>query len=60
MASATPGEPVQSMEGSVMLISEFLGLLRAFVGTKLTLQLVRDIWPELPVHESDFDPGDSE
>ncbi len=47
-------------EGSVVLIVELLSLLRAFIGINLTLQLVRDLWPELSINQLNFEPGDSE
>jgi hypothetical protein len=42
------------LEGPVILLAELLGLLVAFIGEKLTLQLVREIWPALPVGDLKF------
>ncbi len=39
------GEAVQA---NVILISQLLGLLTAFIGETLTLRLVHDVWPDLP------------
>jgi hypothetical protein len=36
----------QDGQGEVILIAQLLGLLRTFIGTALTLQLVRDVWPD--------------
>jgi hypothetical protein len=33
---------------SAVLVAQLLGLLAAFIGEKLTLQLVRETWPRLP------------
>ena len=41
-------------EGSVVLLAQLLGLLVAFVGEKLTLHLVREVWPKLPLNDLDF------
>ena len=34
-------------EGSVVLVSQLLGLLVAFIGENLALRLVREVWPKL-------------
>jgi hypothetical protein len=43
-------------KGSVVLVAQLLGLLVAFIGEKLTLHLVRDIWPKLSLNG--FEKGD--
>ena len=48
-------DPVLMAEGSVVLVSQLLGLLVAFVGEKLTLQMVREVWPTLSLNDLDFD-----
>lgn len=35
----------QAYEGEVILVSELLGLLHAFIGEALTLRLLQDAWP---------------
>ena len=50
--------PVHNEESNVVLITELLSLLLSFIGTSLTLQLVREIWPQLPIYESNFEPGE--
>jgi len=52
----------QAEEGGVMLIAHLIGLLVAFIGNKLTLHMVLDLWPDLPgsiselQKESEYDP----
>ena len=45
--SDAPTDPAAMAEGSIVLVSQLLALLAAFIGENLTLQLVRDTWPEL-------------
>ena len=45
--------------GSVELVAQLVGLLVAFIGEKLTLQLLLDIWPKLPRRDWDFIKRDS-
>jgi hypothetical protein len=42
-------------EGGVVLVAQLLGLLVAFVGERLTLKIVREVWPNLLNH---IDSGD--
>jgi hypothetical protein len=44
-------------EGRVVLLAQLLGLLVAFIGEKLMLQIVRDVWPELLLKDLDFNKG---
>ena len=46
-------------EGGIVLLARLLGLLTAFIGAHLTVQLVREIWPEFPSHDLDLESGDS-
>jgi hypothetical protein len=41
-------------EGGLTLISELLALLVAFIGERLTLQMMREVWPDLPLNDFDF------
>jgi hypothetical protein len=50
--------PEKIAEGSVVLLAQLLGLLVAFIGGSLTLRLVREIWPEIPLNNFDFSGGD--
>jgi hypothetical protein len=51
-------DPEEIAEGSVILLSQLLGLLVAFIGEDLTLRLVREIWPKVPLSDLDFSKGD--
>jgi hypothetical protein len=42
-------------EGGVVLLARLLGLLVDFIGLSLTLRLVGEVWPKLPL--DDLDPG---
>jgi hypothetical protein len=52
----------EAAQGGVMLMIQLIGLLVAFVGEELTLRLVLDVCPDLPVsvtelpRESEHDP----
>lgn len=43
--------------GSVVLITELLGLLEGFIGETLARRLMQDMWPKLPLNDSDSDKG---
>ena len=45
-------------EASVVLLAQLLGLLVAFIGGSLTLRLVREMWPKIPLNDLDFGNGD--
>jgi len=47
-------DPKKLAEGSVVLLAQLLGLLVAFIGGNLTLQLVREMWPKIPLDDLDF------
>jgi hypothetical protein len=55
--SGTQIDPQQLAEGSVVLLSHLLGLLVAFIGANLTLGLVREVWPEIHLNNSEFGNG---
>jgi len=44
-------------EGEIVLLAQLLGLLVAFIGEKLTVRLVREVWPKVPLAGLDFDKG---
>lgn len=52
------GNPAEIAEGSVELVAQLLGLLVAFIGEHLTLQMVREVWPKLSLNDLDFEKGD--
>jgi hypothetical protein len=51
-------DPQELAEGRVVLLAELLGLLVVFIGEILTLRLVREVWPQLPLNDLDFVKGD--
>jgi len=46
--------PDQFSEGRVVLLAQLLGLMAAFIGEILTLRLVREVWPKVPLNDLDF------
>jgi hypothetical protein len=42
----------------LVLIADLLSLLVAFIGEKLTLQMVHEVWPRLSLDDLNFDEGD--
>lgn len=45
----------QFHEGRVVLLAQLLGLLVAFIGERLTLRLLLEEWPKLPVGDLGFE-----
>ena len=50
-------DPAEFLEGGVVLLSRLLGLLVAFIGENLTLRLLREAWPNVPLNDLDWDDG---
>lgn len=46
--------PDDFFRGRVIVLAQLLGLLAAFIGENLTLQLVGEIWPNLLLNDLDF------
>jgi hypothetical protein len=46
--------PSEFSECSIVLLAQLLGLMVAFIGTELTLWLVREAWPGAPLHDEDI------
>jgi hypothetical protein len=44
-------------EGRVVLLAQLLGLLVAFIGENLTLRLVREVWPKVPLKDIELTKG---
>jgi hypothetical protein len=44
-------DPAEFFEGRVVLLAQLLGLLVAFIGQNLTLRLVREVWPKVPLDD---------
>ena len=49
--------PDQLFEGGVVLVAQLLGLLAAIIGETLTLSIVREVWPGVPLDNLDFGTG---
>jgi hypothetical protein len=49
--------PEEFSEGEVILLAQLLGLLVAFIGEKLTVRLVCEVWPNVPLDDLDFNKG---
>lgn len=52
-------DPKEFSEGCVNLLAHLLGLLATFIGEELTLRLLVDVWPELPLDDLDFGTGET-
>ena len=50
-------DPDTFFEGKVVLLAQLLGLLVAFIGEDLTLRLVREVWPQVPLKGLDLGNG---
>jgi hypothetical protein len=50
-------ESRKAAEQGTGLVAQFLGLLVTFIGEPLTVQLVRQAWPDLGAEETDRDSG---
>lgn len=50
--------PDKFLEGRVILIAQLLGLLVAFIGEKLTVRLVREVWPKLSLNDLNLKEGE--
>ena len=50
--------PAEIFEGKVVLLTQLLGLLVTFIGEKLTLRLVRELWPKISLNDLDFGNGE--
>lgn len=46
--------PDQRIEGSAVVLAHLLGLLVTFIGVALTLSMVRAVWPEISLNDSEF------
>ena len=53
---AAPVAPKDIFEGRVVLLTQLLGLLVAFIGENLTVRLVQEVWPKLKLPASVLRP----
>jgi hypothetical protein len=49
--------PEEFSEGEVVLLAHLLGLLVAFIGEKLTVRLVGEVWPDIPLDDWNSEEG---
>ncbi len=47
--------PDEQADGKVAMLTQLLGLLVAFIGVTLTMNLVSQIWPNFPLDASSFE-----
>lgn len=50
-------ESPETAEAEIVLVAQLIGLLVAFIGADLTLRLVREVWPKVPLNNLNFDKG---
>jgi len=51
-------DPGEFLEGRVVLLAELVGLLVAFIGPGLTIRLMSEIWPLIPLEDWDLGKED--
>jgi hypothetical protein len=49
-----PVTPDEALNGGTALVAHLIGLLVAFIGERLTLQIVREVWPKMPTKDLNF------
>lgn len=47
-------DPVEFLEGRVILLAQLLGLLVTFIGPTLTSRMVGEFWPQIPFRDRNF------
>jgi hypothetical protein len=50
-------DSAEFLEGREVLLAHLLDLLIAFIGASLTVRLVRETWPKIPLDDLDFANG---
>ena len=50
-------DPDEFLQGTCILLAQLLGLLVAFIGEKLTLGMVLEVWPKVPLNDWDLSKG---
>jgi hypothetical protein len=50
-------DPVEFIEGRIVVLAQLLGLLVAFIGGNMTSRLVCEIWPQISLGDLDFSNG---
>lgn len=49
-----PITPDEALNGGVVLVAHLIGLLVAFIGERLTLQILGEVWPKMPAKDLNF------
>lgn len=49
-----PITPDDALNGGVVLVAHLIGLLVAFIGERLTLQILGEVWPKMPAKDLNF------
>jgi hypothetical protein len=50
-------DPDEFLQGTCILLAQLLGLLVAFIGENLTLGMVLEVWPKVPLNDWDLSKG---
>jgi hypothetical protein len=50
-------KPAEFLECRVVLLTHLLGLIVSFIGEILTVRLVREVWPKVPLHDLNLGIG---
>ena len=53
-----PADPEELAKGGVVLVAQLLSLLLAFIGEKLVLRIVCDVWPNLELKDLNLSGSD--
>ena len=55
-----PVDRAALLDAGVILLAHLIALLVAFIGERLTLQIVHEVWPKLAAKQLNFSIGDKE
>lgn len=53
-----PADPEELSKGGVVLVAQLLGLLVAFIGDKLVLRILCDVWPKMALNDLNLSGSD--
>lgn len=56
-SEAPEGDKLAAGESGVIFLAQLIGLLHAFIGEALTLQLLQDVWPKAVFDDCDSGDG---
>lgn len=49
--------PEEFLHGEILLLANMIELLEEFTGEEFTFHLLKEIWPEIPIHQSAMQQG---